>query len=110
MIEKTFYGLVILFVVLLITLFISYIFERRKIINIWLTYIINLIIFALIFVRPVAIKALKEDVNFVYFFFGLITIFLIFQLLSNLILIGRYFLRNEINKKSTHILDDNFIK
>jgi hypothetical protein len=95
--------------IFLISIIISFIFKKLNLVKIWLTYIVSLIVCSILFY-------LSGDLDFkINSMFGFITIgmfvaFFILQLISNLLVIGKPFLKEKTHESSSDILDDNFIK
>ena len=101
--------------IFLIALLISYIFKRKEIRKVWITYIISLFIsgfFVGLFLLEYFLERNSNElwlVVFLIFFFLLII--LILQGFSNLMVIGKAFKKEYDNElSSSDILDDDFIK
>ena len=102
-------GIPVLF---LITLVISYVFKKINTAKIWITYIVDAFVIAVLFYLsgPNAVKSLLEDSSFVYIIISLFLGLLFLQLIANFLVIGKPFIKGTEIKLSSDILDDGFIK
>ena len=101
-----------LFILFLITAIISFVFKKINTVNIWVTYGVDIIVVVVLFFLSGsnAIKFLLEDPDFILIIILLFVGLFILQLISNIIVIGKPFIKEKETNSSPYILDDDLIK
>lgn len=89
---------------------ISFIFNKKWISKIWLTYVVDIIVFGVFLVFNSRAFDVFLKAGLVYLFIIWLIVFFIFQAFLNLLIIGKPFIKGKETKPSSGILDDDFIK
>ncbi|HNY55554.1 MAG TPA: hypothetical protein PKI86_08000 [Chitinophagales bacterium] len=103
--------------IFLISLIISYVFKRKEISKIWITYVVSFLISG-IFIGSFLLEILLNKngsgiatSTLILIIFAVLSLILIIQAVTNLMIIGKAFKKEySIENSSSDTLDDNFIK